>query len=381
MATLSLERVSKRFNRHLAVNDLSLHVADGEFISLLGPSGCGKSTTLNLVCGLEQVDAGHIWIDDQQVTQLEPKDRDIAMVFQNYALYPHMTVYQNLEFPLKPRRVPPATRAKRIEEVAKALDLSALLERYPRQLSGGQQQRVALGRAMVRSPKLFLMDEPLSNLDAKLRIQMRAELRHLHETLRITTLYVTHDQAEAMILSDKIAVLNNGVLQQFASPREVYDQPANSFVAGFVGSYPMNFIRGTLQAGSTPTIITASGEIALLPHQATQLSEQLSDREVLVGIRPEKSRVRLQPTEGALQGQIYVVEQLGSDALVDIELADTRVRARAQPTFRGKVGQQVWFSLPTEHLYLFDATSGKTLVFPEPHDDDVDEVESQQWIA
>ena len=257
MSKVKVVNLVKRFDKTIAVDGVSFDVRDGEFIILLGPSGCGKTTTLRCIAGLETPDEGEIYIDDRLVNDLPPKDRDIAMVFQSYALYPHMTVYGNLAFPLKMRKLPKDEIDKKVREVAKLLRIEELLDRKPRQLSGGQQQRVALGRALVRTPKVFLMDEPLSNLDAKLRVYMRAELKKLQRDLKITTIYVTHDQAEAMAMADRIAVMNKGKILQYSEPNHVYEKPANLFVAGFIGSPPMNFIKASIVEKDSRIILDA----------------------------------------------------------------------------------------------------------------------------
>lgn len=361
MPALVLENVTKRFGRVIAVNNVSLRVEPGQLVTLLGPSGCGKSTTLNMIAGLEMIDEGGIFIGDVQVNNLQPKDRDIAMVFQNYALYPHMTVFENLAFPLKARRMSTSQIGKAVATVASTLGLSELLQRLPKELSGGQRQRVALGRAMVRSPHVFLMDEPLSNLDAKLRIHMRAELRHLHETLKTTTVYVTHDQAEAMTLSDCIAVMNNGVLQQMGSPAEVYQRPANIFVAGFLGNYPMNFFEGALQGGAEPTVCSGDLCYRLPEEMAAYLARHAKEGTVTLGSRPEHTRIVLAPEPNAIPGDIYVVEQLGSDALVDVIAGGRHFMARMEPDFQGRTGGRAWVVLDSTRLYVFDSATEQAL--------------------
>src|SRR6201996_2676358 len=282
MAAISLDHVTKQYaDGALAVNDLNLEIEDGEFCILVGPSGCGKSTTLNMIAGLEDITSGELRIDDQVVNQKAPKDRDIAMVFQNYALYPHMTVRQNMAFALSLAKVPKAEIDQKVTEAARILDLTQNLDRKPANLSGGQRQRVAMGRAIVRSPKAFLMDEPLSNLDAKLRVQMRTEVSRLQKRLHTTTVYVTHDQVEAMTLGDRVAVLRGGALQQFGSPGTLYEHPVNLFVAGFIGSPSMNFLEGELAEGR---LRTALGEITLTDQVRRRLEGANADRQVIVGI-------------------------------------------------------------------------------------------------
>ena len=314
MATIVLDRISKVFdNDVIAVNDVSLDIGDGEFMVLVGPSGCGKSTILRMLAGLEEVTAGEIWIDDKQVTDLSPKERDIAMVFQNYALYPHMTVEENIAFGLKLRRVPKDERGRKAREVAQVLAIEHLMERKPAALSGGQRQRVAMGRAMIREPVAFLMDEPLSNLDAKLRVQMRAELARLHDRLRTTTVYVTHDQVEAMTLGDRVAVLRDGILQQVDTPQRLFARPVNLFVAAFVGSPPMNLVEGTVEGG----VISFAG-FHLPLGERTNLSGY-EGKTVIVGIRPsDLEDADLWATSGAtvLDVEVDITEELGSEVNV-----------------------------------------------------------------
>ena len=314
MATIVLDRISKVFdNDVIAVNDVSLDIGDGEFMVLVGPSGCGKSTILRMLAGLEDVTAGEIWIDDKQVTDLSPKERDIAMVFQNYALYPHMTVEENIAFGLKLRRVPKEERGRKAREVAQVLAIEHLMERKPAALSGGQRQRVAMGRAMIREPVAFLMDEPLSNLDAKLRVQMRAELARLHDRLRTTTVYVTHDQVEAMTLGDRVAVLRDGLLQQVDTPQRLFARPVNLFVAAFVGSPPMNLVEGTVEGG----VISFAG-FHLPLGERTNLSGY-EGKTVIVGIRPsDLEDADLRATSGAtvLDVEVDITEELGSEVNV-----------------------------------------------------------------
>ncbi|MHC4704930.1 MAG: ABC transporter ATP-binding protein, partial [Planctomycetota bacterium] len=288
MARILLENVTKVFDGGIpAVCNFSLEVADGEFMVIVGPSGCGKTTTLRMIAGLEEITTGNIYIGEDIVNSISPKDRDIAMVFQNYALYPHMTVRQNMEFALRMRKVSQAETDRRIGEAARLLGIGRLLDRRPRALSGGQRQRVAVGRAIVRNPSAFLFDEPLSNLDARLRLAMRAELKELHRRLRTTTIYVTHDQAEAMSLGERICVMNDGAIQQIAAPVEIYDHPANKFVAGFLGTPPMNFLQGRIEAGGDTLYFTIGEDTVALPQQLKTTLGEYCDREMTLGIRPE----------------------------------------------------------------------------------------------
>jgi multiple sugar transport system ATP-binding protein len=316
MAQIQFSHVTKLYGDTPAVRDLNLEVGEGEFVVLVGPSGCGKTTALRMVAGLEEITDGEIRIGDSVVNDLPPRDRDIAMVFQNYALYPHKTVFENLAFGLRMRKVPKDEQRRRVEEIAQKLGLADLLSRRPSQLSGGQRQRVAMGRAIVREPKAFLMDEPLSNLDAKLRVQMRAEIARIQKALAVTTLYVTHDQVEAMTMGDRVAVMRDGVLQQVDAPQRLYDAPANLFVASFVGSPPMNLFEATVEVDGTQLVF---GETRLDLGGRT-LREQ-NGRRIVVGIRPEEVREASGWDGARIRGRVLLVEALGAEQLVHIEVA------------------------------------------------------------
>ena len=325
MAQIEFVHVSKVYGDETpAVRDLSLEIREGEFVVLVGPSGCGKTTALRMVAGLEEITAGEVRIGGRVVNELAPRDRDIAMVFQNYALYPHKSVYDNLVFGLRMRKVPKAEQRKRVEEIARVLGLSEMLHRRPAQLSGGQRQRVAMGRAIVREPKAFLMDEPLSNLDAKLRVQMRAEIARIQQALKVTTLYVTHDQVEAMTMGHRVAVMRDGVLQQVATPQRLYDAPTNLFVASFVGSPPMNLMEATLERDDGG-LVCGLGETRLeLPADLVAERPGLADfagRRIAIGIRPEDVREASGWDGTRMQGRILLVEALGAEQLVHIEIA------------------------------------------------------------
>ncbi len=369
MADVVFDHVTKVFDDQVtAVDDLNLSVGDGEFIILVGPSGCGKTTALRMVAGLEKITSGRVAVGGRIINDVSPRDRDIAMVFQNYALYPHMTVYRNLAFGLKQRKVPKAEIDRRVREVSELLGLEDLLRRRPAQLSGGQRQRVAMGRALVREPKAFLLDEPLSNLDAKLRVQMRAELKRLHHRLGVTTIYVTHDQVEAMTLGDRIAVLSAGKLQQLGPPQDVYDHPANVFVAGFVGSPPMNLLRAQARGGR----ITAGQlvlEVAGIP-----------DGEVVLGLRPEILRSSadglpsmdfvidvVEPlgdeivVHGNVEGQLvggFVEEQIPA---VAGEPTRATITARFDPSLRPKIGERIPLGVRPDAVHVFDAATGSAI--------------------
>jgi multiple sugar transport system ATP-binding protein len=324
MAEIEFIHVSKSYGDTPAVRDLNLQVAEGEFVVLVGPSGCGKTTALRMVAGLEEITSGEIRIGDRIVNELAPRDRDIAMVFQNYALYPHKSVYENLAFGLRMRKVPKAEQRARVEEIARKLGLSDMLNRRPAQLSGGQRQRVAMGRAIVREPKAFLMDEPLSNLDAKLRVQMRAEIARIQKALAVTTLYVTHDQVEAMTMGDRVAVMRGGILQQVDTPQRLYDFPSNLFVASFVGSPPMNLFEAAVESDGSRLVF---GDTRLeLPADVVAGRPALrayAGRRVAVGIRPEEVREASGWDGAHVRGRILLVEALGAEQLVHIEVAAT----------------------------------------------------------
>ncbi|AIV73848.1 ABC transporter family protein (plasmid) [Burkholderia pseudomallei] len=361
MAEIRLDGVRKEYpNGFQAVKSFDLHIRDGEFVVFVGPSGCGKSTTLRMIAGLEDISHGTLSIGSRIVNDLEPKERDIAMVFQSYALYPHMTVRENMGFALKLARSPKAQIEERVNEVACMLHLDHLLERRPRELSGGQRQRVALGRAIVRKPQAFLMDEPLSNLDAKLRVEMRASISRLHQQLGVTTVYVTHDQVEAMTMGSRIVVMKDGVIQQVADPIHLYENPANRFVASFIGSPAMNFLPGQIEAGrvSTPQY-SFSPEGAL----SSVLKEQ-SGREVLVGFRPEDLRLTPEASSGCncLRAQVDVVERLGAETLVRASVAASHaIVARLGPYVQLQPGETVTFAVNAAKLHLFDLTTEQNL--------------------
>lgn len=319
MGSVIIEDVYKAYGQVEVIKGVSLHIEDGEFVTLVGPSGCGKSTLLRMVAGLEEISYGHIKINERVVNDIQPKDRDIAMVFQNYALYPHMTVADNMGFAMRLRKDDPETIKKAVGEAAEILDLSPLLERYPKQLSGGQRQRVAMGRAIVRKPQVFLFDEPLSNLDAKLRVQMRAEIKQLHQRLRTTTIYVTHDQIEAMTLADRIVVMNRGVVEQVGTPRDLFDKPQNRFVANFIGSPSMNFIEGRVERSGGDTILVTDSSMRLpLPDQP----DVADGTRLVYGVRPE--HLRPDP-QAKIKCQVSVVEDTGSETIVLTRLGKDNV--------------------------------------------------------
>jgi multiple sugar transport system ATP-binding protein len=363
MARIAFEHVSKNFSGDaLAVKDLNLEIKDAEFLVLVGPSGCGKTTALRCLAGLEDITDGQIVIGDRVVNDLPPKDRDIAMVFQSYALYPHMTVYDNMAFGLQLRKTPKDQIDKAVQEAARILDLERFLVRKPGQLSGGQRQRVALGRAIVREPAAFLMDEPLSNLDAKLRVQTRAEIARLHRRLTATMIYVTHDQVEAMTMGDRIAVLNEGVLQQIGTPRDLYESPTNRFVAGFIGSPSMNFMDLTReQNGAGPRLTGEGAEVVLDDAQAAMLRDGGIDS-IALGVRPEHLTVGGPDGPGLkLTADVDVIEFLGNEELIHAQSAGRDIVAIVDTEAELKVGEKVVLTAPPRRLHLFDLSSGLSL--------------------
>ncbi len=362
MARVKFEHVYKRFGKTEIVRDISLDIQDKEFLVLVGPSGCGKSTCLRMVAGLEEVSEGDIYIGDRIVNRVDPKDRDIAMVFQNYALYPHMSVYDNMAFGLKLRHLPNNDIQKRVQEAADILGLEMLLKRKPKELSGGQRQRVALGRALVRSAQVFLLDEPLSNLDAKLRVQTRAEIVKIHQRVQTTFIYVTHDQVEAMTMGSRIAVLNAGIIQQLGAPQELYDHPANQFVAGFIGSPAMNFfedVKVTSDGDKTTIVIDGIGQVEAPPLYAGIVREA-AGKKLTFGIRPEHLEdVALLPPEAqdhsTLEAPVEVVEHLGNELMVHMVAADKNIVARLDPHSSARAGSAIRLHVDTDNIHLFDS--------------------------
>ena len=360
MASLSLKNICKVYpNGFEAVKNFNLEIADKEFIIFVGPSGCGKSTTLRMIAGLEDISSGELKIGDRVVNDVEPKDRDIAMVFQNYALYPHMTVYDNMAFGLKLRKVPKDEIDKMVKEAAKILDLTQLLDRKPKALSGGQRQRVAMGRAIVRNPKVFLMDEPLSNLDAKLRVQMRIEIAKLHQRLGTTIIYVTHDQTEAMTLGTRIVVMKDGVIQQVDTPQNLYEKPQNLFVAGFMGSPQMNFLDAVVRINGTAVTLEVAGQsIPLPPAKAKKLIEGgYNGKSVVMGIRPEDvydSEMFIETAKCVFSSTIKVYELLGAEVFLYFDLGEFPMTARVDPRSNARPGDTVRFAFDVEKIHVFD---------------------------
>lgn len=370
MASLELRNVQKSYgNSQIAtLKDIALKIDAGEFLILVGPSGCGKSTLMNCIAGLENITGGEILVDGEDISQASPKDRDIAMVFQSYALYPTMSVRDNIAFGLKMRKVPAAKIEEEVARVAKLLQIEPLLERKPSQLSGGQQQRVAMGRALARRPKIYLFDEPLSNLDAKLRVEMRTEIKLMHQRLKTTTVYVTHDQIEAMTLGDKVAVMKDGVIQQFGTPHEIYNNPANLFVASFIGSPPMNFVplRIRQRDGRWVGVLNSEQGSCELPLPITS-DEGLRDRELILGIRPEQIGLSNgSAADLSLLVDIEVVEPTGPDTLVVFTLNQVKACCRLAPDQAPRVGETLNLQFDPRKVLLFDAQSGERLGLAQP---------------
>lgn len=347
MAEIQLRNLSKRWGSFVGVQNFDLTIGDQEFLVLLGPSGCGKTTTMRMIAGLEDITEGEIIIDGKVVNDLEPKDRDVAMVFQSYGLYPHMNVYENIRFPLKVRKVDPSTHDERVRRASAMVELDEFLHRKPAELSGGQRQRVALARAIVREPNVFLMDEPLSNLDAKLRVSTRAQIKNLRHELKVTTVYVTHDQIEAMTLADRVVVMSKGIVQQVGTPTDIYDMPANTFVASFIGSPAMNLIDGVMQGGTfTADRIEIKG-----------LSG--ADGPVTLGFRAEDASVSDAPAQ--VNASVYSMELLGDATMVTIRAGGAMLSVKAHKDYRSEIGDAVSYSVPAEICHLFDAKTGERI--------------------
>ncbi len=353
MGSVVMENVYKAYGQVEVIKGVSLRVEDGEFVTLVGPSGCGKSTLLRMVAGLEEISYGHIKINDRVVNDIQPKDRDIAMVFQNYALYPHMTVADNMGFAMRLKKESPETIRKAVAEAAEILDLTHLLDRYPRQLSGGQRQRVAMGRAIVRKPRVFLFDEPLSNLDAKLRVQMRAEIKQLHQRLGTTTMYVTHDQIEAMTLADRIVVMNRGVVEQVGRPRELFDTPQNRFVANFIGSPAMNFLEGGVEKADGGLVLVTDGGLRWpIPDAAPDIRE---GARLVYGVRPE----HLRPEAGAkVRCRVSVVEDTGSETIILTNFGKDRITVLLREHADIRPGEEIGLSPLPGSAHYFNAKTG-----------------------
>jgi multiple sugar transport system ATP-binding protein len=357
-----LENLSKHYGEVKAVDNINLKIEDRELLTLLGPSGSGKTTTMRLIAGLETPTAGRVLIGDIVVNDLPPRERDIAMVFQSYALYPHMTVYENIAFPLKMRKVTKADIDGKVKKAAELLGISHLLQRKPKQLSGGEQQRVALGRAIVREPKVFLMDEPLSNLDAKLRLYMRAELKALQKRLGITTIYVTHDQVEAMTMADRIALMDKGLLLQVGGPDDIYSHPATEFVGGFIGSPPMNFLDCSLVQRGDRLYLDAGSVHVDATEWTDIIKERASGSEVVLGVRPEDVSIQNGGTANGIVGEVYVIEPLGSELIVNIRVNENMIKVKSAPSLKVPIGSNVRLFLNRDKLHLFDKKTMKAIL-------------------
>jgi multiple sugar transport system ATP-binding protein len=366
MAEVSLRKVQKKYDEVPAVRGIDLDIADHEFVVLVGPSGCGKSTTLRMIAGLEDITDGEIRIGGDVVNDVPPKDRDIAMVFQNYALYPHMTVHENMSFGLRLKRYPKAEIKRRVDEAARILDITELLDRKPKALSGGQRQRVAMGRAIVRNPKVFLFDEPLSNLDAKLRVQMRTEIKKVHKTVKTTTVYVTHDQVEAMTLADRVVVMNGGLIEQVGPPNELYHSPKTRFVAGFIGSPAMNFIPARIEGNGSGLAIRLNEQLAFeVPPERANRYQQLAGRNgVLLGLRPEhitEAHGHMGPGQIPFDAQLDVTEPMGMETLVYFNVSGTQVCGRVNPNAGARDGAGMKLAADLNNMHLIDAQSGRVV--------------------
>jgi multiple sugar transport system ATP-binding protein len=365
MAQVALRNIVKMFDKTPAVQGIDLDISDREFIVLVGPSGCGKSTTLRMIAGLEEATSGEIYIGDQLVNDVPPKDRDIAMVFQNYALYPHMTVYENMSFGLRLKKFPKQEIKERVEAAARILDITDLLARRPKQLSGGQRQRVAMGRAIVRNPKVFLFDEPLSNLDAKLRVQMRTEIKKVHQKVTTTTIYVTHDQVEAMTLADRVVVMNAGRIEQIGAPNDVYHSPKTRFVAGFIGSPAMNFLPARIVNGGGNLSIRLSDTLSLpVPESRTKRYQPYVDKDVVFGLRPEdiiENRGEVPPGSAAFDVQLDVVEPMGMETMVYFIVEGVEVCGRVNPLAAGNAGETMQLVADLNHMHLIDPATDQVV--------------------
>ena len=359
MARISINKVWKYYGTSPAVRELNLDCADGSFVSILGPSGCGKSSTMRMIAGLEHISAGDILFDGQRINDLPPKDRDVAMVFENYALYPHKSVFDNIANPLRLRGFAADKIKERVTSATKLLEIDHLLNRRPSELSGGQKQRVAIGRAIVREPKLFLFDEPIAHLDAKLRAHMRGEIKHLQRSLGTTMIYVTHDQLEALSMADMIAVMHDGELQQWGTPSEIFNRPVNAWVAGFVGEPAMNFLSAELRSEGGNTVLTHPNfNIPLLPQQVALVNGS-AKREVRMGVRPDALSISTTRPDGpVIEGRIYVTELLGGDMLVDVQLADARIRVKTSTDFTGVADDACYMTVNRDKWHLFDIEDG-----------------------
>jgi multiple sugar transport system ATP-binding protein len=364
MATIAIQHVDKYYGKYKAASDISFEVKDGEFVSLLGPSGCGKTTTLRCIAGLERPDAGDIILDGKRINDLPPRSRDLAMVFQSYALYPHFKVFDNIAYPLKIRKMPKDEIKREVNNIAVTLGLESLLDRMPSQLSGGERQRVALGRALVRSPKVFLLDEPLSNVDALLRVHMRAELKRIQKELGITTICVTHDQVEAMTMSDRVVLMKKGVILQVDPPLTIYNNPANKFIASFVGTPPMNFFDSVIETRGGKAYLNFKGSYLEIPEKyKTDISKKADKAEVIAGIRPESIKISLQrEDENYLPAEIFLTEPIGSDIIIDFRFSGVNFKASVEPTFDAQMGEKIWVRFNMDKIHLFNKETEEAII-------------------
>ena len=359
MASVKIANVWKNYGKTEAVKDLNLDCADGEFLCVLGPSGCGKSSTLRMLAGLEHITAGDIFFGERRVNDLPPKDRDIAMVFENYALYPHKTVYNNIANSLRLRGLDRGTIEQKVRKAAKLLEIEELLERKPMELSGGQKQRTAIGRAIVREPELFLFDEPIAHLDAKLRAHMRGELKIMQRELGTTMIYVTHDQLEALSMADRVAVMHEGVLQQFGTPQEIYNKPVNAWVAGFVGEPPMNFLDCELsEEGGTIVLRHPNFTAAVAPEQEQIIRDKAKSAQIRLGMRPDEIAIHDGASNGAVKAKVLVTEPLGGDMLVDVGLGDSKLLVKTKPDYQAGMGADCYLTFDTHRWHVFAKDSG-----------------------
>ena len=361
MVSVRIENVWKYYGKTVAVKDLNLECPENEFLCILGPSGCGKSSTLRMLAGLEHISSGDVYFGERRVNDLAPKDRDIAMVFENYALYPHRSVFENISNPLRLRKMDATAIRERVQRAATLLEIDGLLDRKPAQLSGGQKQRVAIGRAIVREPQLFLFDEPIAHLDAKLRAHMRGELKHLQRRLATTTIYVTHDQLEALSMADHIAVMHEGVLQQFGTPAEIYSHPVNEWVAGFVGEPPMNFLDCRIERRDDAVAFRhPSFTLPVTAAQQQILNGASQESEIRIGVRPDDVAISMDsPGPAGVPASIFVTELLGGDMLVEVELGEDRIQVKTKPDFRGAIGDRCHIQFHTDRWHAFSRTDGR----------------------
>jgi ABC-type sugar transport system ATPase subunit len=362
MSKVTLDGLTKRFGEVEAVKNITLKIEDGELVVLLGPSGCGKTTTLRCIAGLEKPDKGHIYIGDKKVTELSPPDRNVAMVFQSYALYPHMKAFDNIAFPLWVRKRPKGEISKRVKKTSEILEIFQLLNRKPGELSGGQCQRVALGRAIIRNPEVFLLDEPLANLDAKLRASTRGEIKRLQKQLGTTMIFVTHDQVEAMTMAERIAVMNNGVVEQFGSPDEIYQQPENTFVASFIGTPPMNLIECSLAEGEKISLTFDNNILSVPTFIGRVLIEKLEVLDVVFGIRPEDILIWGENKPNSYKTKVYLVEPLGYEKLVTVEMGNTHLKVRTGLDFNQEIGELAWVDFNWNRTHFFNKKTGKAIM-------------------